>query len=113
MTPEQSAQLNEGFSRALAAMRPTLERLGEALIELFQCFAAAGQQLAEFFYRMAWQRQDGESLVAWGKRLEGMGLMDNPDIRWEYQKAVLQTIAGFFLKPVRLVIQLIHRRLSP
>lgn len=36
-----------------------------------------------------WQRRDGESLLAWGNRLGKLGLLDKPEYRWQYQKAVL------------------------
>lgn len=35
-----------------------------------------------------WQRQHRESIIAWGDRLQERGLLDNHEIRWEYQKAV-------------------------
>lgn len=41
-----------------------------------------------------WERFEGESLVKWGKRLESFGYMDDPDIRWEYQKAMLSWVAS-------------------
>jgi len=40
-----------------------------------------------------WQRRLGENMLAWGKRLEQNGWLDNPQIRWEYQKEVFRTIS--------------------
>lgn len=36
-----------------------------------------------------WHQFPDESLLAWGDRLFERGLLDNPAIRWEYQKVVL------------------------
>lgn len=33
-----------------------------------------------------WQRQHGESISEWGNRLSERGLLDNPEIRIQYQK---------------------------
>lgn len=35
----------------------------------------------------SWQRLHAETFIEWGKRLDREGYLDNPDIRWEYQKA--------------------------
>lgn len=45
-----------------------------------------------------WHRRDKEAIIHWGKRLEKMGLLDNPAIRWEYQKYILST-------PLRIIRQ--------
>lgn len=37
---------------------------------------------------VTWERQDGETVRAWGIRLFDASMLDDPDIRWEYQKAV-------------------------
>jgi hypothetical protein len=39
-----------------------------------------------------WQRQSGETITAWGIRLDKRGLLDDPSKRWEYQKAVWYTV---------------------
>ena len=36
-----------------------------------------------------WHRFPDETILQWGDRLFAKGLLDNPEIRWEYQKAVL------------------------
>ncbi|MEO1290441.1 MAG: hypothetical protein AAFV93_22065 [Chloroflexota bacterium] len=38
----------------------------------------------------SWERYPDESLIEWGKRLEANGWLDNPEIRWAYQKAALR-----------------------
>lgn len=37
---------------------------------------------------ITWKRRDGETVHAWGIRLFGANLLDDPAVRWEYQKAV-------------------------
>jgi hypothetical protein len=49
-----------------------------------------------------WHRFPDETLLDWGERLGTKGLLDNPDIRWEYQVFVL-TI------PIRWVKALLKR----
>lgn len=40
-------------------------------------------------YTYNWHRFPDETLLAWGERLSSKALLDNPAIRWEYQKAIL------------------------
>lgn len=49
-----------------------------------------------------WQRTDGETVWVWGIRLFNRGLLDDPEIRWVYQKAV-------WLTPVTFVRRLVQR----
>lgn len=56
-------------------------------------YKAIGKMLG-IKYPEAWERYADESLLAWGQRLEWMGLLDNPDIRWEYQKAMLSWLVS-------------------
>jgi hypothetical protein len=49
-----------------------------------------------------WHRFPDETLLAWGERLGNKGLLDNPDIRWEYQVFVLTM-------PIRWVKALLKR----
>lgn len=56
-------------------------------------------------HKPIWQRMEGESLVEWGNRLEKIKLLDNPEYRWEYQKAVLKAV---FVIPVQVLIDKIR-----
>jgi len=53
-----------------------------------------------------WHRFPDETLLDWGERLGSKGLLDNPDIRWQYQVFVL-TI------PIRWVKALLKREEHP
>lgn len=51
-----------------------------------------------------WHRFPDETILQWGDRLFSKELLDNPEIRWEYQKAVLgvpfNKLKAVFLKIV-------------
>lgn len=55
----------------------------------------------EFFGPYRWERREGESIWFWGIRLANRDLLDDPDVRWEYQKTVIHW-------PVDLVRGLLH-----
>ena len=45
---------------------------------------------ADWFAPIHWRQRPGESLVAWGERLNRVGVLDVPDIRYAYQDACLR-----------------------
>ena len=57
--------------------------------------------LERFFWRDArpypWHRWTFETVRQWGERLDKRGLLDDPVIRWEYQKAVWRAFADTLL----------------
>lgn len=55
-----------------------------------------------------YNRYGKESILDYGKRLAKLGVLDNPEIRWLYQKEVL-TFA--FVLPVQKLIELIRDRI--
>ncbi|MGJ3241140.1 MAG: hypothetical protein ACFE0Q_20690 [Anaerolineae bacterium] len=44
------------------------------------------------------KRQAGESLIAWHKRLERAGIVDQPEIRWMYQQECWRSVVLFWRK---------------
>ena len=71
------------------------------IAQITSAFGVPSRYLNEQPHIPTWQRLGGESLVEWGNRLEKMGLFDNPEYRWEYQKVVLNTV---FVVPVQVLI---------
>lgn len=59
------------------------------LNEIARAFAIPSHYFEEPPYR--WQRYMNEALLKWGSRLFERGLLDDPEIRWEYQKTILST----------------------
>lgn len=49
-----------------------------------------------------WQRQDGETIIAWMIRLDKHELLDDPAIRWETQKAVWIGIGNWFKRVAQI-----------
>lgn len=72
----------------------------------FQSMAVPSRYFEDRPRPYRWQRWVFESVQHWGERLAERGLLDNPDIRWEYQKAVFASI-GVTIK--RLVLKVVGR----
>ena len=56
---------------------------------IFSAFGLPRSLLEPKVPEYRWQRNRGESVFDWGDRLFKRGLLDNPAIRWEYQKTIL------------------------
>jgi len=79
---ETANGLAQDFSNAFESARRSLYDFGYGLNQLFNPFGATIE-------RYEWRRQFNESVWEWGNRLGKRGLLDDPDIRWEYQKAIM------------------------
>jgi hypothetical protein len=50
-----------------------------------------------------WQQRPLEGVIEWGNRLAKEGYLDNPDIRWQYQKEILALVFGAPFRAVQAV----------
>lgn len=78
------------------------ERVGKAFDDLSRQFFLVGrgfQTVVDQVYQ--WRRRPGEGVLEWGTRLGERGLLDDPNIRWEFQKAVFKSI-GLAVKRIVL-----------
>ncbi len=73
------------FEKDMNKLRKAFNDLGSKLGEIFQPFIDA---LTNFADEFGWIQYEDENILEWGNRLQKEGYLDNPDIRWEYQKAV-------------------------
>lgn len=76
--PEAEAKVRAQFERAIEKMMWAATFRGQ--------FQWKHLQPTEPYHH---HRFPNESLIQWGQRLQARGLLDDPAIRWEYQKAVL------------------------
>lgn len=51
-----------------------------------------------------WHRLMGESITEWGYRLMECDYLDESDIRWEYQKAVIGSLVGVLILLCKRVV---------
>lgn len=75
------------FEGLVDALNPFAKVLNELASDLIELIIGSTRELQAL-------RQTDESILAWGKRLEALGLLDNPEIRWQYQKACLLWVAS-------------------
>lgn len=92
-------------TKALAFKIPDLEGFRTDLVDEIRRRIAQAlgvpSRYWEFDKPYVWQRRPGEKLLIWSARLSDRGLLDNPDIRWEFQKATFQIIFQMVKKLVR------------
>lgn len=109
----QHEMTEEEFLNLLAtAIAPLIEWCNQLIEDLGNLFADIAFVLSDFFdafqafqKAVEWQRQEGESLTDWGNRLDRAGLLDNPEIRWEYQKACWHSVFHALSVPFRYIIK--------
>lgn len=61
----------------------------EVVMRIARAFGVPSHYWPDKPVEYRWQRWQFESLKSWGQRLFERGLMDDPEIRWEYQKAIM------------------------
>lgn len=99
---DSMSEVMPALNAAVMAFANYSSSVGESLSEVL--FAVAPEVLAflEASTNLTWMRQPDEKMFEWGARLNQMGLMDDPEIRWEYQKYVLaapwRIVRGWFLQ---------------
>jgi hypothetical protein len=81
-----------------------MRRFEEEIIpRIFQSFGIPPRYFEQPERPYKWQKQSFENLLQWGERLASRGLLDNPDIRWVYQWAILCFIVGYPLGKLKLL----------
>ncbi len=73
------------FEKDMNKLADAINDLGIDLSKIFQTFIDAIINFADEF---DWIQRDDENIFEWGNRLQKESCLDNPEIRWEYQKAV-------------------------
>jgi hypothetical protein len=81
-----------GFSKPSEILPDLHQRMQESLERYIRNVLLYGDK-PETGWRQTrtynWHRFPDETVLAWGQRLGSKGLLDNPDIRWEYQVCIL------------------------
>lgn len=82
--------LDEFTNSIVDIFTPLIEILNSAFNDIKMSIMNEDWLYTPEFY----ERRSDESILKWGIRLDAFGVLDNPDIRWQYQKACLLWVAS-------------------
>jgi hypothetical protein len=82
-------ELSLNFSKAV----PAFESL-EALFDFSRMRIVSALAVPKWYWEdhPAWHQTPTETFREWGERISREGYLDNPKIRWQYQKQVFKTL---------------------
>lgn len=87
------------LEKSLEKLNRGIEQIGIALSEVFLDSMGLFQDAIHSFRTYlittkSFERGEDESFLEWSERLNSQGYLDNPDYRWEYQKATFRWVAS-------------------